>query len=247
MWAKREAGVPRNQTSDDETMKMTFVGNIFRELDRGSKRMKEHVVDVGDQSHEETCCELVPSMLREERLIDSVRIFLFCGFHSGSTWEALVNGLGEVPSWKTFDLEKYEHILHQRSIVQQQKIYDCGFQLVPPTVYFGRTTPLPHYAATLRFVMSLMEMGMHNKILDCKYATDAGAILQTVPTLGPFLSLCLLCYLNTSSHLNLSYRNYASCGPGSRGFLQRIFGRSVINSTAMEEAGLKWLYTNQWR
>lgn len=57
----------------------------------------------------------------------------------------------------------------------------------------------------------------------------------------------MLCYLNDTPHLKFYWRNFASCGPGSRKYLQKIFGRHAINSVAMEEAGLKWMYENQWR
>ncbi|ORY26783.1 hypothetical protein BCR39DRAFT_249944 [Naematelia encephala] len=230
MWEKREAGVPRDELSTDETMQKTFVGNVFRELDAGSKKM-QGIIDTGDQSHEEIC----------------FRVFLYCGFYKNTTWDAFVETLGEVPSWKSFNLERYERILHDISFVRREKIYTGGFQIVPPTVYFGREHPLPHYAASLRFIMSLMEMGMPSRLLECRYATDASAILQTAPTLGGFLSLNLLTYLNGSPHLDFEYRNFASCGPGSRLYLQRIFGKSTINSIAMEEAGLRWLYDHQWR
>lgn len=56
----------------------------------------------------------------------------------------------------------------------------------------------------------------------------------------------MLTSLQGSPHLRFYYRNFATCGPGSRAFLQRMFGRSAINSVPMEQAGLKWLYDNQW-
>jgi hypothetical protein len=71
--------------------------------------------------------------------------------------------------------------------------------------------------------------------------------LQTLPTLGGFLSLNILCMLNQTPHFDWPYRTFASCGPGSRKCLQRMFGKEVINSVAMEEAGLRWLSDNQWR
>lgn len=91
-----------------------------------------------------------------------------------------------------------------------------------------------------------MESGLPQRLLDCKYAVDASHILQAFPTLGGFLSLNTLCSLNDSPHMKLYYRNFASCGPGSRQFMQRMFGKSAINSVAMEAAGLKWLYDHQW-
>lgn len=53
----RDSGVPRDQLSKDETMQKEHIGNIYREMDAGSKRMKEQIIAVGDQSHEEICCE----------------------------------------------------------------------------------------------------------------------------------------------------------------------------------------------
>lgn len=95
--------------------------------------------------------------------------------------------------------------------------------------------------------MSLMRMGLPSRLLSVSYASDASSLLQTVPTIGGFNAQNLVSSLNESPHLSFQYRNFASCGPGSRRFLQRIFGKTAINSPAMEEAGLRWLYVNQWR
>lgn len=54
----RDIGVPRDQLSKDETMQKEHIGNIYREMDPGSKRMKEEIIANGDQSHEEICCKL---------------------------------------------------------------------------------------------------------------------------------------------------------------------------------------------
>lgn len=53
----RDAGVPRDQLTKDETMSKEHIGNVYRELDAGSKRMKEVIIANGDQSNEEICCE----------------------------------------------------------------------------------------------------------------------------------------------------------------------------------------------
>jgi hypothetical protein len=146
-------------------------------------------------------------------------------------------------------LKKYEAILHHRSIVERKKIYTSAFQLVPPTRHFGSSKQgnIIHYAATLRFVQSLMEMGLPAKIASCQYAEDASEVIRTVPELGPFLSLNIICYLNQSPLFTMAYRNFATCGPGSRNFLKVIFGPDVIVDHATQQAGLKWLYENQWR
>ena len=120
--------------------------------------------------------------------------------------------------------------------------------MVPPKLLFGRE--MPSYSATLRLVKAMMEMGLPQRLSECRYAVDASEAIQTIPTFGGFLSLCLLCFIQEMSEgaeLKFYLRNFASCGPGSRGYLQKIFGESVINNRAMELAGLTWLYENQWR
>lgn len=151
-----------------------------------------------------------------------------------------------MPNWKNFDRDfyKYESILFHKSVVRKEVIYTSAFQLVPPTIYFGRN--LPHFAATLRFVKTLMLCGLPERLRQCQYAVDASHLLCTLPTLGGFLSLCMLTSLQLSPQLRFYYRNFATCGPGSRAYLRRMFGRAAINSVPMEQAGLKWLYDNQW-
>jgi hypothetical protein len=92
-----------------------------------------------------------------------------------------------------------------------------------------------------------MRMGLPERLLACSYASDASSLLLTIPTIGGFNAQNLISMLNDSPTLEMQWRNHASCGPGSRSFLQRIFGKDVINSKAMEEAGLRWMYANQWR
>lgn len=76
---------------------------------------------------------------------------------------------------------------------------------------------------------------------------DALYVLRTVPTIGGFLGLNIMCFLNDTTNFKFQYRDFATCGPGSRLYLQRMFGKQAINSEAMELAGLKWLCDNQWR
>jgi hypothetical protein len=91
-----------------------------------------------------------------------------------------------------------------------------------------------------------MRASLPDQLKACKYAVDASYVLQTIPTLGGFLSLNILTYLNDTTNFQWVYRNFATCGPGSRSLMQRMFGKQAINSVAMEEAGLKWLTEKQW-
>lgn len=57
MFNLRNEGVPRDELTEDETMRKEHIGNIYRELDSGSLRMGDLIIPVGDQSNEEICCE----------------------------------------------------------------------------------------------------------------------------------------------------------------------------------------------
>ena len=57
MWGKRSQGVPKGEQTKDECMRNSFVGNIFRELDPGSVKARAMVMDQGDRTVEELCCE----------------------------------------------------------------------------------------------------------------------------------------------------------------------------------------------
>ncbi|WVQ69674.1 uncharacterized protein L199_007894 [Kwoniella botswanensis] len=239
MYNRRLAGVPRDQLTEDETMSKVHIGNVYRQLDPSSRNIRENIIGKGDQSPQEVC----------------FRLFLYCMFYNESTWNELCSvSTGGLPTWQHYvtDLPAYEGVLYRLSTVEKKKIYYGGFQLVPPTIYFtdnrNRNKDMPHFAASLRLVLAIMLTSLPTKLLECSYAVDASYLLQTIPTFGGFLSLNILCYLNDTSNYTWYYRNFATCGPGPRSYLGRMFGgKSVINSLPMEEAGLIWLYEHQWK
>ncbi|WVW82666.1 hypothetical protein I302_104677 [Kwoniella bestiolae CBS 10118] len=239
MYNRRREGVTRDQLTEDDTMSRRHIGNVFRQLDPSSKNIKENIIGRGDQSPEEVC----------------FRLFLYCMFYSESTWSELCKvATGGLPTWKHYltDMPAYEAVLYRMSMVEKKRIYYGGFQIVPPTIYFtdnrNRNKDMAHFAASLRLVLAMMSTSLPSKLTECSYAVDASYLLQTIPTFGGFLSLNVICFLNDTSNFTWYYRNFATCGPGPRSFLRRMFGgKSVINNIAMEEAGLIWLYENQWK
>ncbi|WWC69075.1 uncharacterized protein I206_103011 [Kwoniella pini CBS 10737] len=235
--------IPRDQLTKDETMSKMHIGNVFRQLDPSSKMIRDNILGKGDQSVKEVC----------------FRLFLFCMFYNESTWKELCKvSTGGIPTWSNYisDLPKFEYVLYRISFIEKKKIYYGGFQLVPPTIYFtnnrNKDKLLPHFAASLRLVLSIMLTDLPKKLKNCEFANDASQILQTIPTFGGFLSWNIICFLNDyNNQFKWFYRNFATCGPGPRSYLGRIFtdnnGKSIINSISMEESGLIWLYENQWK
>ncbi|WWC60707.1 uncharacterized protein I303_103283 [Kwoniella dejecticola CBS 10117] len=240
MYERRKfESVPRDQLTKDETMSSMHIGNIYRQLDPSSTNIRENIMGKGDQSVKEVC----------------FRLFLFCMFYNEATWNALCEvATGGVPTWSNYisDMPRFEKVLYRISFIEKKKIYYGGFQLVPPTIYFAdnrnRDKSVHHFAASLRLVLAIMLTDLPERLQLCKYAIDASELLLTVPTFGGFLSWNIICYLNDTTHFKWFFRNFATCGPGPRSFMARMFGgKQVINNDAMEEAGLIWLYENQWK
>lgn len=57
MYDRREVGAPRDQLTKDKTMTIIHIGNVYRQLDPSSGKMRTNIIDIGDQSAEEVCCE----------------------------------------------------------------------------------------------------------------------------------------------------------------------------------------------
>ncbi|CAO1626682.1 unnamed protein product [Parajaminaea phylloscopi] len=225
IYHRKEAGLEGKELSSDPLFVRGRYGNVFRQLDRGSAFVRTHVIAHGDAALEEVC----------------FRVFLYCVFSNNDTYTRWERELGQVPSLANFNLARYTAILDP-VVAKGGRIYASSFQLVPPTSVFGA---MSGHAASLRLVKLMLDVELGQRIAKCKYLVDASALVQAIPTLGGFLSLNLLCYLNDSEHVNLDCDVFASCGPGARATLRKIFG-SCINSVAMEEAALRWLEENQW-
>jgi hypothetical protein len=71
--------------------------------------------------------------------------------------------------------------------------------------------------------MTLMQCDLPRKLEECKYAVDASHILQTFPTLGGFSAQNIMIALNDSPTLSFQYRTFATCSPGSRSYLKRLY------------------------
>lgn len=57
MWVRKGQGVPRAEQTEDECMRNSFVGNVFRELDPVGKKDRGVVWGDGELTVEELCCE----------------------------------------------------------------------------------------------------------------------------------------------------------------------------------------------
>lgn len=179
MYGRREAGCPREQLSQDETMMSIHIGNVFRQLDPSSSKIRANIIEVGDQSPEEVCCESAWHLPCQRRVahdtrvgvLTAVRVFLYCMFYKDPTWEALCAAAGGIPTWKNYesDMPAMEAALHDLSVVKGQKLYYGGFQIVPPNVYFtddrNKSKSIIHYASSLRLVLAMMRAGLPAMLL----------------------------------------------------------------------------------
>ncbi|PWN38646.1 hypothetical protein IE81DRAFT_296011 [Ceraceosorus guamensis] len=230
VWHRKEVLNQAKPWTDDPIIPEGRYGNVFRQLDRGSIAMQQDVISKGDQSHEEIC----------------FRIFLNNAFCNRRTWNRWEVELDEVPSLKNFDVKRYSQILDP-IVARGDIIYSSEFQMVPPRHFFGATSStMSGHTASLKMVQVMLEVDLAGRLKECKYLCDASALVQSIPGMGGFLSMNLVMDLIKSPTLKLAARDFASCGPGSREGLRRIFG-PPINSTIMDNAALRWLERNQWK
>lgn len=169
IYHRKEAGVPAAELSEDQLFVKGRYGNVFRQLDRGSAFVRDNIINKGDQSNDEIC----------------FRVFLYNVFSNTETYARWEKELGEVPSLKNFDVAAYTKILDP-VVAAGGRIYSSGFQLVPPTNVFPK---MSGHAASLRLLKLMVDVGLAERIQKCKYIVDASALVQTLPTLGGFLSL----------------------------------------------------------
>lgn len=170
IYHKKEAGLPAAELTKDHFFLTGRYGNVFRQLDRGSVYVRDQVVGKGSQDPIEIL----------------FRVFLYCIFSNNETYERWKAALQEYPSTSNFDLDRYTEILDPH-VGMGGRIYVSGFQLVPPTNVFGHD--MSGHAASLRLLKLMMDVGLPQRLMACKYLVDASALVQSIPTMGGFLSL----------------------------------------------------------
>lgn len=163
-----------------------------------------------------------------------VRTLVFKVFNRISTWEHLVEDIGE-PNYDSL----FNHDIDQslERLAGKQPIYSAAYIMPPP-----RSTEGPKYVRHLTLLRTMIKDGVHLEIKKADSMKSAFLVLRRYESIGDFLAYQFIIDLNYSSHLDFSEQEFVVPGPGSLRGLRKCFsdpkGRSAVDL-------LKWTSDQQ--
>lgn len=200
LFLRRVAGSPAPWTSDPIIAAHRFT-NPYRAADRVSQYLIRNVIYSGPKTPEETF----------------FRTLLFKLFNRVDTWEALVDGLGEPPTWKGFEVERYAAVL-DAAYARGERLYSAAY--IMPSPPFG--SPRKH-RNHLHLLDRMMRDGAPRKVADATSLREVFETLRAYPSFGDFLAFQYAIDLNYSEIVNFSEMDFVVAGPGARNGLAKCF------------------------
>ena len=165
------------------------------------------------------------------------RIILFKLFNKESTWELLLNNLGDI-TLKNFNMEEYSKIL-EKARCNGVKIYNDAY-ISCATKAFGYSRKHDNHLALLNKMFN--EDKIQKKLVKCKNMKEAFNILKEYPLIGNFMAYQLLTDINYSEVVNWSEDEFTVAGPGSLRGIKKCF----INKGKMTNGDIiKYMYEHQ--
>ena len=229
MFFRRLAGAPAPWTSDSVLASHRFT-NAYRASDRVSQYLINQVI-YGMSTDD------VSTMLR---------VLLFKVFNRVDTWEAVECSLGRVDR-STFHAQAIGDVLDRR-MEQGSRIYSAAYIMPSPKLGQRRK-----HANHLRLLTSMLEDGTLDRLTDASSLADSYAVLNSVPSFGPFLAFQFAIDLNYSAVHSFSEMDFVVAGPGARDGIAKCFGdadglspedtiRAVTEAadTCLEEYGIEF-------
>jgi len=177
--------------------------NVYRASDRVSQYLIQNVIYEGDQSADEVF----------------FRIILFKLFNRIATWKLLNAELGSV-SWRSFDVERYEHVLDS-AFARGQRLYSAAY--IMPSPAFGATRK---HANHLRLIDYMMRDEAPKKAANASSLEEVFRLLRSYPSLGDFLAFQLSIDLNYSTLIDFSEMDFVVAGPGAQNGIMKCFADS---------------------
>lgn len=200
IYEARLAGAPGPWTQDPILAAYRFT-NCFRAADRVSQYLIRDVAYAGDQTWPEVF----------------FRILLFKSFNRISTWQTLLDHLGDV-SWAGYDFNGYNQVLNE-AFDAGQRLYSPAYVVPPPQ--FGQERKHSNH---LRLLEHMMNTGAPGRLQGCGTMAEAFALLRSYPAVGDFLGYQFLIDLNYSTGLNFDEMDFVVPGPGARDGIRKCFG-----------------------
>ena len=165
------------------------------------------------------------------------RIILFKLFNKESTWELLLNNLGDI-TLDNFNFKKYSDILNN-AFLNGITLYNDAYISCATKVY-GYDRKHDNHLMLLQKMF--IEDKIQNKLIQSQNMEQAFNIIKTYPLIGDFMAYQLVTDLNYSDVFNFSEHEFTIVGPGSKRGIKKCF-ISIGNYT--ENEIIKYMYENQ--
>lgn len=165
------------------------------------------------------------------------RIILFKLFNKETTWELLLNSLGEI-TLETFNFEEYSNIL-ENAIQKGIKIYNDAY-ISCATKAFGYDRKHNNHLALLDKMFNIDKIYL--KIKDAKTMEEGFNILRSYPLIGNFMAYQLVTDINYSNIVNWQENEFTIVGPGSLRGIKKCF---IDKEKMSNEDIIRYMYENQ--
>lgn len=146
------------------------------------------------------------------------RILLFKLFNKESTWELLMNTLGEI-TLRNFSFKRYSQILTE-AFFKKKSIYNDAY-ISCANKAFGYERKHDNHLALLEKIF--LKDKAHKQIIAAKTMEEAFYILKSYPLIGDFMAYQLVTDINYSDVVNWSEHEFTIAGPGAKRGIKKCF------------------------
>lgn len=208
--------------TNDEILQTFKFCNSYRVNDRVSQYLLKNVIYNG-------------KTYSSEDMI--FRIILFKLFNKESTWELLLNNLGDI-TLSTFNIPKYSNVL-ENAISCGIKIYNDAY-ISCATKAFGFDRKHDNHLALLNKIFNIDKA--HLKIISSNSMEEAFSIIKSYPLIGNFMAYQLVTDINYSDVVDWKEDEFTIAGPGSLRGIKKCF----IDKCGMSnEDIIRYMYEHQ--
>ena len=165
------------------------------------------------------------------------RILLFKLFNKESTWELLIENLGDI-TLQNFSFERYASILEE-AIKKGAAIYNDAY-ISCATKAFGYDRKHENHLALLEQIF--LKDKAHIRIINAPTMKEAFDILKSYPLIGNFMAYQLVTDINYSEVVNWREDEFTIAGPGSIRGIKKCF---IDKGSFTNEDIIRYMYEHQ--
>ena len=208
--------------TNDEILSSYKFCNSYRVNDRVSQFLLKNVIYNGKKYTDEDIL---------------FRIILFKLFNKESTWELLIDKLGDI-KLSDFEFEEYSKILTEAKdegvILYNDAYISCANKA------FGYDKKHDNHLALLEEMF--IKDRIQDKIVKCKSMKEAFDIIKSYPLIGNFMAYQLVTDINYSEVVDFREDEFTVAGPGSLRGIKKCF---ISKGDMSNEDIIKYMYDNQ--